>query len=140
MASGFGGGWSHDSNTGTLINANAPSDSSSCGPTPAMKSKKGSESGNGLSQDRNTGTLMNTNVPSYKKQPKAVGDKKVTLNSFGGGWYQDSNTVTLTRIISMNALEKGQGSPGLSHRLRQPYIYTIKQKPVFSLVNGGNSN
>jgi hypothetical protein len=95
-ASSFGGGWSHDSNTGTLTNANAPSYAST-GSGASMKSKQGSEFGGGLSQDSNTGTLMNANVPSYKKQPTASGDKKVTLNGFGGGWHHDS-TGTLTYI------------------------------------------
>lgn len=97
MATGFGGGWSHDSNTGTLMNANAPSYTSSSAAT-AMKSKKGSEFGGGLSQDSNTGTLMNANVPTYEKQHKVASDRDVTLNSFGGGRYQDSTTGTLTRI------------------------------------------
>jgi len=96
MATGFGGGWKHDSITGTLMNTNAPSYTSSSSET-GMKSKKGSEFGGGLSQNSNTGTLMNSNAPSYEKQPKAASDKKVTLNSFGGGWGQDS-TGTLTYI------------------------------------------
>jgi hypothetical protein len=41
---------------------------------------------------------MNANVPSYEKQPKVANDRKVTLNSFGGGAYQDGITGTLTRI------------------------------------------
>jgi len=96
MASGFGGGWMHDS-TGTLMNANAPSHDSSS-PATGIKSKKGSEFGGGLSQDSNTGTLMNANVPSIEQQPRVASDNKVTLNSFGGGRYQDSTTGTLTRI------------------------------------------
>jgi hypothetical protein len=96
MASGFGGGWSHDSNTNTLMNANAPGYASTSS-APSMKSKKGSEFADGWSHDSNTGTLMNANAPSYEKQPRASSDRKVTLNSFGGGWYQDS-TGTLTYI------------------------------------------
>jgi len=97
MASGFGGGWSHDPNTNTLMNANAPSHTSSSYET-GMKSKKGSEFGGGLSQDINTGTLMNANVPSFEKQPTASGDKNVTLNGFGGGVYQNATTGTFTRM------------------------------------------
>jgi hypothetical protein len=97
MASGFGGGWSLDSHTGTLVNANAPVYSSG-GSTTAMKSKEGSGFGNGWAKNSHTGTLMNVNAPSYEKQPHAAGDKEVTLNSFGGGRYQDKTTRTLTRI------------------------------------------
>ena len=97
MATGFGGGWSHDKHTGTLVNNNAPSYESTS-PAAGMKSKKGSGFGEGVSQSSNTGTLINANVPAYEKQPKAGGDKQVTRNSFGDGWYQDSNTGTLTRV------------------------------------------
>ena len=97
MASGFGGGWSRDGHTGTLVNANAPGYSSS-GSATAMKSKEGSGFGNGWSKNSHTGTLMNANAPSYEKQPHAAGDKQVTLNSFGGGRYQDKTTGTLTRM------------------------------------------
>ena len=97
MASGFGGGWSLDGHTGTLVNANAPVYSSS-GSATAMKSKEGSGFGNGWAKNSHTGTLMNINAPSYEKQPYAAGDKQVTLNSFGGDWYQDKTTGTLTRI------------------------------------------
>lgn len=97
VASGVAGGWSHDRNTNTFVNANATSYTSSRSAT-GMKSKKGSEFANGVSQDSNTGTLMNANVPSYEKQHQADSDKKVTLNSFGGGRYQDPHTGTLTRI------------------------------------------
>jgi len=96
MASGFGDGWSRDSHTGTLINANAPVYSSSS--ATAMKSKEGSGFGNGWSKNSHTGTLMHVNAPSYEKQPHAAGDKQVTLNSFGGGKYQNKTTGTLTRI------------------------------------------
>ena len=95
MASGYGGGWSRDSHTGTLINANAPGNSTTRSAT-AMKSKQGSGFGNGWSKNSYTGTLMNTNAPSHVKQPHAAGDKQVTLNSFGGGKYQNGTTGTLT--------------------------------------------
>lgn len=95
MATGFGGGWKHDSHTNTLMNTNAPSYESSS-PAAAMKSKKGSGFGDSLSQDSNTGTLVNANVPTYVKQPGAGGDKQVTRNSFGGSWYLDRNTGTFT--------------------------------------------
>ena len=97
MASGFGGGWSRDSHTGTLVNANAPVYSSN-GSATAMKSKNGSGFGNGWSKNSHTGTLMHANAPSYDRQPPAADDKQVTLNSFGGNKYQDKNTGTLTRI------------------------------------------
>jgi hypothetical protein len=97
MASGFGGGWSHDSNTGTLMNANARSYSDSVSAT-AMKSEKVGGFGDGWSKNSHTNTLMNANAPSYEKQTHAAGDKTVTLNSFGGGAYQDNTTRTLTRI------------------------------------------
>ena len=96
MATGFGGGWSHDKHTGTLMNANAPSYGSTS-PAPSMKSKNGSEFGDTVSQNSNTGTLMNANAPTYEKQSESHGTQ-VTRNSFGGGFYQDSNTGTLTRI------------------------------------------
>jgi hypothetical protein len=96
MATGFGGGWSHDKHTGTLVNSNAPSYESTS-PAASMKSKKGSEFAKGVSQNSNTGTLMNANVHSHQKQSQSH-DTKVTRNSFGGGLYQDSNTGTLTRI------------------------------------------
>jgi hypothetical protein len=41
---------------------------------------------------------MNTNVPAYEKQPGTGADKRITLNSFGGGVYQDKTTGTYTRI------------------------------------------
>jgi hypothetical protein len=97
MATGFGGGWKHDSHTNTLMNTNAPSYEST-GPAASMKSKKGSEFADGVSQNSNTGTLMNANVPVRGKQHSAGGDTHVTKNSFGGGLYQDKNTGTLTRI------------------------------------------
>ena len=97
VATGFGGGWKHDSTTGTLMNTNAPSYHSTSSGT-FMKSKKGSEFADGWSHDSNTGTLFNANAPSYEKQPQVTSDRKVTLNSFGGGVYQDPNTGTLTRI------------------------------------------
>jgi hypothetical protein len=97
MATGYGGGWSRDSHTGTLINANAP-DYSSSGSATAMKSKESSAFGNGWSKNSHTGTLMHTNAPSYEKQPHAAGDKQVTLNSFGGDKYQNKTTGTLTRM------------------------------------------
>ena len=96
MATGFGGGWSHDPNTNTLMNASAPSYTSSS--STGMKSKMGSEFGGGLSQDSNTGTLMNANAPSYEKQPNVSSDNKVTLNGFGGGVYQNATTGTFTRM------------------------------------------
>ena len=95
MATGFGGGWSRDSHTGTLINTNAP-DYMSTRSSTAMKSKQGSGFGNGWSKNSYTGTLMHTNAPSYVKQPHAAGDKQVTLNSFGGDKYQNKTTGTLT--------------------------------------------
>jgi CRISPR/Cas system CSM-associated protein Csm5 (group 7 of RAMP superfamily) len=95
-ATGFGGGWKHDSVTGTLMNTNAPSYDSTASGT-AMKSKKGSDFADGWAHDSNTGTLFNANAASPQKQSKATGDKKVTLNGFGGGWYQDG-TGTLTYI------------------------------------------
>jgi len=95
MATGYGGGWSRDSHTGTLINTNAP-DSMSTRSATVMKSKQGSEFGNGWAKNSHTGTLMNTNAPSYVKQPHAAGDKQVTLNSFGGDKYQNKTTGTLT--------------------------------------------
>ena len=63
-----------------------------------MKSRKGSELAKGVSQNSNTGTLMNTNVPAYEKQSGTGADKRITLNSFGGGVYQDKTTGTYTRI------------------------------------------
>ena len=78
MASGFGGGWSLDAHTGTLVNANAPVYSSS-GPRTAMKSNEGSGFANGWVKNSHTGTLMNVNAPTYEKQPHAAGDKQVTL-------------------------------------------------------------
>ena len=63
-----------------------------------MKSRKGSEFAKGVSQNINTGTLMNTNIPAYEKQPGTDTDKRITLNSFGGGVYQDKTTGTYTRI------------------------------------------
>jgi len=96
-ATGFGGGWKHDSATGTLMNTNAPSYDSSVYGT-AMKSKKGSDFADGWAHDSNTGTLFNANAPSSQEQSsRSYSDKKVTLNGFGGGWYQDS-TGTLTYI------------------------------------------
>jgi len=97
MATGYGGDWSRDSHTGTLINANAPGNSSTRSTT-AMKSKQGSEFGNGWTKNSHTGTLKNANAPSYEKQSHAAGDKQVTLNSFGGGKYQNKTTGTLTRM------------------------------------------
>jgi hypothetical protein len=96
MATGFGGAWSHNSSTGTLVNASAPSyPSSSTGVS--MKSKNGSDFADGWSLNSNTGTLFNANAPSYEKQTHDSSDKKVTLNSFGKGWYQGSQG-TLTYI------------------------------------------
>ena len=66
MATGYGGDWSRDSHTGTLINANAPGNSSTRSAT-AMKSKQGSEFGNGWTKNSHTGTLTNANAPSYDK-------------------------------------------------------------------------
>ena len=97
VATGFGGGWKHDSHTNTLMNTNAPSYESNS-PAATMKSKKGSEFAKGVSQSSNTGTLMNANVPTYEKQPASHGNTRVTRNSFADGWYQDSNTGTLTRM------------------------------------------
>ena len=97
MATGYGGGWSRDSHTGTLINTNAPDYMSTRSAT-AMKSKHGSGFGNGWSINVYTGTLMHTNAPSYVEQPHAAGDKQVTLNSFGGDKYQNKTTGTLTVI------------------------------------------
>jgi hypothetical protein len=91
------GGWSHDSHTGTYVNANAPS-SSSTDSGSAMKSKKGSEFASGVTQNSNTGTLMNARVPSHEKQSHGSSRNEVTLNSFGGGAYQDRTTGTLTLI------------------------------------------
>ena len=96
MASGSHGGWYHDSNTGTFVNANAPSYSSIPGNT--MKSKKGSEFAVGVTLNSNTGTLMNANVPAPEKQSSKGDDARVTLNSFGGGAYQDKTTGTYTLI------------------------------------------
>lgn len=94
-ASGFGGGWKHDS-TGTLTNTNAPSYESSS-PAASMKSRKGSDFADGWSHDSNTGTLYNANAPSYKNGTTSSGEKQTVLNSFGGGWGHD-DTGTLTYI------------------------------------------
>jgi hypothetical protein len=96
MASGSHGGWYHDSNTGTFVNAHAKSYTSSS--TDVMKSRKGSEFADGVSQNSITGTLMNANVPAFEKQTGKGGDEQVTLNGFGGGVYQDKNTGTFTHI------------------------------------------
>lgn len=95
-ASGFGGGWVHDSTTGTLTNTNAPSYASSRS-TSAMKSIRGSEFSDGWARDTNTGTLFNANAPSYATQATDSGDRNTVLNSFGGGWGHDSSG-TLTYI------------------------------------------
>jgi hypothetical protein len=95
MASSFGGAWTLDKHTGTLVNTNAPSYEST-GPAASMKSKKGSEFGDGVTLNSNTSTLMNSNVPAVVKQPRAESDKQITRSSYGGSWYQDSNTGTFT--------------------------------------------
>ena len=86
MASSFDGAWTLDKHTSY----------ESTGPAASMKSKKGSEFGDGVTLNSNTSTLMNSNVPAVVKQPRAESDKQITRSSYGGSWYQDSNTGTFT--------------------------------------------
>ena len=103
-ASGFGGGWKQDSNTGTLYyDAGKPAQHHMN--VPHGKSQKPTAAnsfGNGWMHDRNTGTLYYDSGTPDRQQVKAGVNKKhspTAANSFGNGWMHDRNTGTLYRNI-----------------------------------------
>ena len=93
-AAGFGGGWMHDRNTGTLYYSHA-SDGRLHAASSAGHSKVHQNSfGGGWVQDPDTGTLSYSRSSDMGQRYATSGEGR--LNSFGGGWVHDSHTGTLS--------------------------------------------
>jgi hypothetical protein len=87
MASGFGGGWMRDGNSGSIYNSSAPTVVQPQHPASTASHKNGF--GDGWARNPNSGTIYNTNASTVDQQRStAVANTKTASNKsgFGGGW------------------------------------------------------
>jgi hypothetical protein len=101
MASGFGGGWMHDKDTGTLSYTLAPDHGKHQAAAERHQSARLNGFGGGWVQDPVTRTLSYTLAPDHgKHQAAAERHQSARLNGFGGGWVQDPVTGTLSYSLA----------------------------------------
>lgn len=86
-ASDFGGGWTRDKNSGTLVNSKAPTVEQH--QTTASKSTYRNSFGGGWAHHPNTGTIYNSNAPSVEKQHSSASKARTESHSTGSVWAKN---------------------------------------------------
>lgn len=86
-ASDFGGGWTRDKNSGTLMNSNAPTVEQQ--QTTSSTYAKRNSFGGGWAHDPNSGTIYNSNAPTVEKQHSSAVKMKTKSHSNGSTWAKN---------------------------------------------------
>ena len=73
-ASDFGGDWTRDKNSGTLVNSNAPTVEQQ--QTTSSTYAERNSFGGGWAHNPNSGTIYNSNAPSVEKSHSSAGKAK----------------------------------------------------------------
>jgi len=87
MASDFGGSWTRDKNSGTLVNSNAPTVEQQ--QTAPSRATYRNSFGGGWAHDPNTGTIYNSNATTVEKQHSSSNMAKSESHSNGSVWAKN---------------------------------------------------
>ncbi len=87
MASEFGGSWTRDKNSGTLVNSNAPTIEQQQS-APSTANYRNSFEG-GWAHDTNTGTIYNSNAPTVEKQHNTASKAKSKSHNTANTWAKN---------------------------------------------------